>query len=120
MKLISWLITAALIFLAMAFALSNRQSVNVSMWPLNVAIQAPLFLLSLGTLFFGMLIGAVIGWLSSLPHRAQARRLRNDIASLHEQIEDLQRTSQPQRRREDQILLSGSGGRKWRFWGRGS
>jgi uncharacterized integral membrane protein len=113
MKLFSWLITAVLIFLALAFALANRQSAMVNLWPFGIAIQAPLFLLTLGTLFLGLLLGAVIGWVSNLPHRAQARRLRHDIAGLREKIETLQIAGGPQRRRDDRLTRR----KKWYFFG---
>jgi uncharacterized integral membrane protein len=114
MKFLSWLFTVILIFIALSFALSNRQSVTVNLWPLGLALQAPLFLLTLGTLFLGLLLGAMVGWAVHLPQRMQSKRLQNDIANLREKIETLQLTSGPQRRSSDRSL---GRTRKWRLWG---
>jgi len=92
MKLFSGLISLILVVLALCFALANQQSVVVSLWPFDVAIGVPLYLLSLGTLFVGLLLGAIIAWFAMLPHRFAARRLRKDLKKMHEKIEDLQQT----------------------------
>jgi uncharacterized integral membrane protein len=113
MKFVSWLATVLVLLLALCFALSNRQSVTASLWPFGVEIEAPLFLFSLGMFFGGLLLGAVIGWLSYLPHRLEARRLRNDIAGLRGKIEDLQHMATPQNRIEGPVPPPKS---KWRFW----
>lgn len=89
MKLISWLLTAIVLVFALGFALNNRQTTTLNLWPAGVVIEAPLYLFSLGTLFAGLLLGILIGWISHLPHRMETRRLRRDIARLHDKIEDL-------------------------------
>jgi uncharacterized integral membrane protein len=112
MKFVSWLLTLSVLAVALCFAFNNRQSITVSLWPFGIEMVAPLYLLSLGTLFLGLLMGAVIGWISHLPHRIEARRLRRDIADLREKIDHF-RSSVP--------LLESHGGApllksKWRFW----
>lgn len=116
MKIISWLFGLLFSLLALAFALKNQQAVTVSLWPFGLEVPAPVYLLTLGTLFLGILIGGAVGWLGHLPHRLEARRLRKDIGQLREKIEEMQFTTTPQRRREDQIRTRP----KWRFWETGS
>jgi len=89
MRLISWLFTLFVLFIALCFAVNNRQSATISLWPFGIEVVAPLYLLSLGTLFLGLLMGVLIGWVSHLPHRIEARRLRRDIADMRDRIEDL-------------------------------
>ena len=78
-----------LLVLAIVFALSNRQSATVGLWPLGAEVSAPLSLLTLGSLFSGLLLGAVVGWASMLPHRLEARRLRQEMESLHRKLDAL-------------------------------
>jgi uncharacterized integral membrane protein len=111
MKLLSWFFTLAILALALCFALNNRQSTTISLWPFGIEVVAPLYLLSLGTLFLGLLLGAVIGWISHLPHRMEARRLRRDIADLHDKIEDFRRST-PALESQDSVSPKS----KWRFW----
>jgi uncharacterized integral membrane protein len=120
MKLFSGLFGLVLILLALAFAISNRQAATISLWPFDAQVEAPLYLLTLGILLLGLLLGAGFAWLSMLPHQLAARRLRNDIGHLHDKLEELQQTiSAAPRMRDDGTALPPPKS-KWRFWGRGS
>ncbi|MDP9126722.1 MAG: lipopolysaccharide assembly protein LapA domain-containing protein [Pseudomonadota bacterium] len=101
MKLFTGLIGFVILLLAISFALANRQPAVISLWPFGVEIEAPLYILTLGTLFFGLLLGAFVAWLNLLPHRFQARRLRKDLAKLQGKIEDLQQTVLPPHRGDE-------------------
>jgi uncharacterized integral membrane protein len=90
MKIFSSLIGVLLVALAVSFALSNRQMTAIGLWPFDVAMTAPLYLLTLGALCFGLLLGAGIAWLSLLPHRFASRRLHADVAALHHKLNNLQ------------------------------
>ncbi len=116
MKLISWLLTSIVLVAALSFALNNRQSVTVSLWPFGIEVVAPLYLFIIGTLGLGLLLGAIIGWISHLPHRIEARRLRRDIAGLREHIEDM-RTAPMLDRAGIKSNLSAYGP-KWQVWRR--
>lgn len=89
MKFVSWILTALLLLLALGFALNNRQTTTLNLWPAGVVIEAPLYLFALGTLFAGFLLGAVVGWIGHIPHRMESRRLRRDVGKLREKIEDM-------------------------------
>lgn len=76
-----WLIvTLPLTIVLAVFAVANREEISLSLWPFDVQIRLPLFLLALGTLAFGMLVGAFLMWLSLLRwrHRAYAEERRAD------------------------------------------
>src|SRR5580658_5709885 len=89
MKFVSWLLTALVLLIALGFALNNRQTTTLNLWPAGIVIEAPLYLFSLGTLFAGILLGVVIAWIGHLPRRMETRRLRRDIGKLREKIEDM-------------------------------
>jgi uncharacterized integral membrane protein len=92
MKIISGFIGIIVLALALSFAIANRQPATLNIWPFDIALEAPLCVLSLGTLVFGVLIGALMAWLAMLPHRLRARRLGKDIALLREKLQELQQT----------------------------
>ncbi len=108
MKLISTLLSLTLLIAALAFALANRQNATVSLWPLGVEVQAPLCLLTLGTLLLGILLGAVITWFSAVQHRRTARQLRREIAGLQAKIDDLAQTVIPPQANDTTYLPSSS------------
>lgn len=89
MKFVTWLLTLLVLAVALCFALNNRQQTTLNLWPAGIVVEAPLYLFSLGTFFAGILIGAVIAWISHVPHRLEARRLRRDIGKLRDKIEDM-------------------------------
>ncbi len=74
MKVLSWLIGLPIAVLAIIFAVSNRAGVLVDLWPLPWEVTLPLYLLVLGALALGLIVGAVIAWLSTGSTRARARR----------------------------------------------
>ena len=102
MKFFTSLLGLFVLAVALAFALANRQSATISLWPFGIEVQAPLYLLTLGTFFLGLLSGAVIAWLSLLPHRLATRGLRKDLARLQEKIGELQQTVIPPEAHHDE------------------
>ena len=116
MKIISSLFAALLILISLAFAVSNRQNATISLWPFDMQVEAPLYLLTLGTLLLGLLFGAMFAWFGMLPHRFEARRLRKDISNLHDKLEELQRIVTPAPVYSDGLLPLPK--RSWKFWRR--
>jgi uncharacterized integral membrane protein len=119
MKFLSGTLGFIVIFLALAFALANRQTATISLWPFGITIEAPLYLLTLGTLLLGVVIGAFIAWFGMFPHRLRARKAQKDLAVLQDKVADLQQAvaaaaSAPDP--DDDLLLPGPP--KKRFWGR--
>ena len=73
MKWIIWAISLPLIIVAIIFAVANRQVVTLDIWPFELQISLPLYLLVLGTLFIGLLVGWFFTFLSAGRSRATAR-----------------------------------------------
>ena len=86
MRRLSWIITIPFTIIVVVFAINNRDAVTVSLWPLPWIAQLPLYLVVLGSLLVGFLVGAAIAWLSAGRRRHEARvtaeRLRGMSAEL--------------------------------------
>jgi uncharacterized integral membrane protein len=67
-----------------AFALHNKDAVTLSFWPSDVTATMPLSILTLGTLFLGVLLGGAASWLSSLKCRIQLRKLKKKLVEFEQ------------------------------------
>jgi uncharacterized membrane protein YciS (DUF1049 family) len=114
MRFLSWLLTLFIVVVAVSFALNNAQTVTISLWPFGVEAVTHLYVLALGALFIGLMLGAIISWVSHLPYRFENHRLRRRLADLHDKVEDL-RTSAPEEPEEDEDNLL-EGPKRRRFW----
>ena len=91
MKHLSWLVTLPITLVVVVFAVSNRESVALDLWPFRLEAQLPLFLLVLGCLLVGFLIGAGVMWWSSGAQRQRARAARREVTALERKIRQLER-----------------------------
>jgi lipopolysaccharide assembly protein A len=89
-KLIHWLVTLPLAVILIIFAVSNRDSVVVTFWPLPVVLEAPLYLVVLLALFAGFLAGELVAWINGRRHRREARRRARRIAALERELDATQ------------------------------
>lgn len=72
MKRLSLVITVPLIIVLVVFAIDNRQTVELNLWPF-ATVTTRLFLLALGMLAVGMLAGALWLWVPLARWRLRAR-----------------------------------------------
>ncbi len=98
MKILLWIVLLPLFLLGALFAVSNRGSVAIGLWPFFDGVEMPLFVALVGALYIGFLLGAIIAWWSAAGTRARARAerrradaLARDYASLQTRIESLSR-----------------------------
>jgi lysylphosphatidylglycerol synthetase-like protein (DUF2156 family) len=91
MKLIYWFIAGPLIALAVLFALSNREFVALSIWPLPFSVNAPVYLVALGGLAVGFFAGGVVAWFGAGRTRARARAAERSLRRHEVELEDLRR-----------------------------
>src|SRR5258706_8345857 len=82
MKRLSLIITIPLLLAFVVFAVSNRQRVELNLWPFFVLQDVPLFLLALGMLAVGALAGALWMWLPLTRWRLRARSHERRIVEL--------------------------------------
>lgn len=85
------LIAAPFILVIVVFALSNRQPVQLGLWPTDVSVSVPLALAILAPVAVAFFLGAVTMWFAAIGQRRRAGRaerraslLAADLAKLRE------------------------------------
>jgi len=86
MRIIYWVLIAAVAAVCAAFAISNRPVVSLALWPLPFAIDLPLYLLVFAALLIGFVVGAVAAWLGGRHRRRELRRSRRRIGALEGEL----------------------------------
>jgi len=80
MRRFTWIVTLPIAALVVLFAVDNRQTVALELWPLPWALPpVPLFLLTLLMVLFGFVFGVAVMWVSGAKQRRQLRNLRRDL-----------------------------------------
>lgn len=69
------------------FAVSNRASVSLGLWPLPDLVELPLYLVILGALLAGFLAGELAAWVSGRHWRREVRRSARRIATLERELD---------------------------------
>lgn len=87
MRFLWWTALAVVAVVLILFAVSNRETVSVGLWPLAAAIEAPLYLMVLGMLLVGFVAGELVGWIGGWHWWREARRSRERIAMLERELE---------------------------------
>ena len=91
MKLLYWFIAGPLIALSILFALSTRELVELSIWPLPFAVPAPVYVVALGGLAAGFFAGGIVAWFGAGRTRARARAAERALRGREVELEDLRR-----------------------------
>jgi len=100
------LVALVALIIIVAFAVANRQPVDISFAPFPVTLELPLY----GAFLFGLIVGVLVGgigvWLAGHSRRRRARRLRRQVGTLENQVKLLKQQEER--------------GRAERYGGRGS
>ena len=93
-KIVAAAILIPLAVVIIAFAVANRQIVTVSLDPFSsehpaTSLNLPLFVLVIGLLIAGVLIGGAASWLRHGHLRRTARRFERDIRELRSELASL-------------------------------
>ncbi|HWA41809.1 MAG TPA: lipopolysaccharide assembly protein LapA domain-containing protein [Hypericibacter adhaerens] len=91
MKRLSFIVTLPVTLVILVFALSNRGRVGLMLWPFDVTIDLPIYLVVLGSLLLGFLLGGLIAWFAGGRHRRQARRLHQESRRQAAELADLKK-----------------------------
>jgi lipopolysaccharide assembly protein A len=83
------LIALPLLLLLVLFALSNRQSVSLHVWPTDYAATLPLSLAVLGGMALAFIAGGFLVWVSELVQRRRARQAERTVRLLEAQVQEL-------------------------------
>jgi len=95
-RILSWLFGVPVAFLVIVVAVANRTPVTFSLDPFDLnqpwfSVAVPLYVLLMGCLILGMLIGGVSAWLTQGKWRKEARYRRHEVHRLELEREDLHR-----------------------------
>lgn len=89
MRYLSWIITVPLTLLVLSFAVSNRETVTLELWPLPFSLTAPLYLTVLLAVLVAFLAGGLVVWFSGYRHRRLARQRGAEIEELSAELKRL-------------------------------
>lgn len=90
-RLIAWLIGLVVLGAFILFALDNRGSLVLGLWPVPVKYSLPIYVWMLGAVLVGFLFGGIAAWISGHRKRAELGRARAQIQRLQDENADLQR-----------------------------
>jgi putative membrane protein len=68
------------------FAVSNRETISLALWPLPFLVDLPLYLLFFLSLLVGFLIGGCAAWIAGGRDRSELRRRRRRIEALEREL----------------------------------
>ncbi len=84
------------------FSLNNRERIPVDIWPAPFTVDAPIFAIVLISILAGMMIGAVLAWLSGGRTRRRARvetrramTAERQAASLRDRLSEVESDDAP-------------------------
>ncbi len=86
MRTFRWILIGLVALALIIFAIDNRQTVTVSLWPLPIEASMGLYLVVLLTLLFGFLLGELIAWMNGHHWRRQTRLKTKRIEELEREL----------------------------------
>jgi lipopolysaccharide assembly protein A len=81
-----WLVTGPVILILVVFAVSNRETVTVTLWPLPFSLEAALYLIVLLAALVGFLVGEFVAWVNGRFWRRDARTKARRIEALEREL----------------------------------
>lgn len=91
MRHLSWIVTIPVTVVAVVFAVANRETVPLSFWPLPWSLDLPVYLIVLGCLLAGFLLGGFVAWVAAAPRRRRARQTTERARELAREVAELRR-----------------------------
>ena len=86
MKILFWIFVLLVALVLALFAVSNRESVALGLWPVPFLVEIPLYVAMLAALAVGFVIGEFAAWIAGRRWRREARQRRRQIASLEGEL----------------------------------
>ena len=93
MRHLIWILTFPIVLVAIVFSVANRDLIEIDLWPLDLRISLPLFMVLLLSLFVGFLLGLIVAHFSAGRSRARARDARYRAEMLERENARLKRQS---------------------------
>jgi uncharacterized integral membrane protein len=82
------IVTLPITVAVVLFAISNRNLVEVHLWPLPGSLDLPLYVIGLATMVAGFLIGGLTAWFSGGENRQRARAAARNVRALETTLTD--------------------------------
>ena len=86
MRTFRWVLIGLVALALIVFAVDNRVTVTVSLWPLPIEASMGLYLVVLLTLLAGFLLGELVAWMNGHRWRREARQRQHRIEELERQL----------------------------------
>ena len=103
MKLLVRALFLLFILVGVLIAVSNRQPIELALWPLPHLVVMPVYLLVIGVLLLGVLAGLGMGWWAGRHHRRRAREASGEAARLEREVQRLRQTDTPSSTAPDRL-----------------
>lgn len=95
----SKLIGLPVAIIIVVFAVSNRQAVTLTFWPLPGDVTMPVYLLSGMVLLVGFALGGIISWIGGGQQRQRVRAAETKARSLGRELALIDTDQRPQAQR---------------------
>jgi uncharacterized integral membrane protein len=79
-------VTLPVALAVVVFAVTHRGEATITLWPTDIALHIPFFVVVLGSFLAGFLVGAVIMWLSGAKRWSRRRRQRYRAKELEREL----------------------------------
>ena len=86
MRLLFWIFVLVVALVLALFAVSNRESVTLGLWPVPFLVEIPLYVAMLAALSVGFVLGQLAAWIAGRQRRRDARQRRRRLASLESEL----------------------------------
>lgn len=99
MRTLKLLILVVILVVLIVLALANRDPVTLNLLPegldrvMPLSVQVPLFVVGLGGVIVGMLIGYIFEWLREHKHRRRASQKTREAKRLNSEMDRLRKTT---------------------------
>ncbi|MCP3053915.1 lipopolysaccharide assembly protein LapA domain-containing protein [Aurantimonas marianensis] len=91
-KILSLIILVPLAVLLVVFSVANRQSIPVSLDPIGsmpqLAFEAPLFVLLMGSVIIGVVLGGIGTWVTQSHYRRKSWKRKYEVEKLRRETEE--------------------------------
>lgn len=91
-KILSLLILVPLAIVLVVFSVANREAIPVSLDPIGsmpqLAFEAPLFILLMGSVIIGVVLGGIGTWLTQSHYRRKSWKRKYEVEKLRRETEE--------------------------------
>lgn len=79
-----------IVIVVAVFAVMNRHSVSFVWSPVHASLELPLYVIALGALVLGFVLGGMVVWFNGGKVRREKHRQKRQIQALEKELEDVQ------------------------------